>query len=115
MWRSWGGVWRPRAHKSLGVVPEVAPGSFLCPQDPHTLLVGVLYFLLQMKQGSNRVSMGLERHGPIYRGHGTNQRWGVGAGRESPGRAINIPMSLAAQVLLPPQRRVLESTQPPEA
>lgn len=55
------------------------------PRPSHTL-GEFLYFLLQMKQGSNRVSVGLGRHGPIYKGLGESER--VGAGRGSPGRAI---------------------------
>lgn len=70
------------------------------PRPSHTL-GEFLYFLLQMKQGSNRVSVGLGRHGPIYKGLGESER--VGAGRGEPWQSHNIPMSLAAQVLLPPQ------------
>lgn len=42
-----------------------------------------------MKQGSNRVSLGLGRYWPIYKGLRLSLSWGVRkrAGRESPGRA----------------------------
>lgn len=57
-----------------------------------------------MKQGSNRVSMGLGRHGPIYKGLGESE----GVSREGePWQSHNIPMSLATQVLLPPQGSAL--------
>lgn len=73
-----------------------SPGSIcrflglLCPQDPHTFLREFLYFLLQMKPGSNRTwgRTGRGGMGSMYRGRGVSLRWEVGGrGREgSPGK-----------------------------
>lgn len=76
-----------------------------------------MYFLLQMKQGGKKVSVGLGRDWAYLQrtyiesevGHGERGREG------EPWQGHNIPMSVAAQVLLPTQGRVLEFTPPPEA
>lgn len=74
-----------------------------------------MYFLLQMKQGGNRVNVGLGGHWAYLQRTWSESEVGHGEeGREGePWQGHNIPMSMAAQVLLPPGR-VLEFTQPPE-
>lgn len=66
------------------MVPEGAPGSaaFSALKTlTHSWGGGNLYFLLQMKQGGNRMGVGKGREGigPIYKGLGVSLRWEGGS------------------------------------
>lgn len=78
---------------SRAVVPEVAPGSSafsVLKTLTHSFEDGVLYFLLQMKQGGTGEGRG-GRHGAYLQGIWRKFEvgsWGTWAGRGSPGGAI---------------------------